>query len=108
MGSRHLLSVLILECDWGADWPTWVPSHDWPDSGRTDYFPLDDVQLPARLRERLLAWQRAWEELCSPESDEEFEVEEEQWTRFVNHGRHLARDLQQELGTDVEVRLGVE
>jgi hypothetical protein len=72
------------------------------------YFPVDHLVLSEKLKARLRRWQRTWESLEAMEPDENTVIDEKAWGAFVNEGRGLARDLQSELGADVEVRLGVE
>ncbi len=102
-----LPKVIILQCDYGADWPTWVPGvHEPPDSGGTEYYPLDHVPLSEGLRGRLRSWQSTWEDLTWPPEEEERQIDAAQWASFVADGQALAAALQEEIGSDVEVRFG--
>jgi hypothetical protein len=100
-----LPDMIILECDYGAEWPTWVPAaHEPVESGRTDYLPLDGVRLTASLRKGLHDWQTWWERI-EPQ-DEAATVDPGEWRRFIAAGRSLVEALQAELGDAVDVRLG--
>jgi hypothetical protein len=102
-----LPKVIIIECDYGATWPTWVPAvHEPPESGRTQYFPFDRVALSESLQDRLRGWQRWWETMTWPPDDDDHVVEEGEWRRFITEGGSLVEALQRELGSTVEVRLG--
>ena len=103
--SGRVPPLIFLECDYGADWPTWVPNHEPPHRGRerTDYYPLDGLELSPVLRENLLSWQRRWERLVPPVADDA--VDESEWQAFLSEGRGLAAQLQLELGEGVEVRV---
>jgi len=101
---RRVRQLLYLECDHGADWPTWVPACNEPtDRLRTMYRPLDDMPVSDTLRSALFAWQARWEELTCPPT-ERHEVDPERWADFVREGHTLATRLQDEVGDRFEVR----
>ncbi len=97
--------VIYAECDYGADWPTWVPNPDEPlESGRTSGFEMDDVPISDELRRGLLGWQHRFMDLTWPPDEPGHRTDPAEWLLFVNEGRRLAISLQAELGDAVDVR----
>jgi hypothetical protein len=103
-----LPAVIIVECDYGAVWPTWTPTRHRRrrKSWRTAHVPFDEVAMPESLRGRLLGWQCWWEEMVWAPDAEDVVIDEDEWQRFLSEGRSLVEELQRELGSAVEVRLG--
>ena len=96
--------VLWLECDYDAEWPTWVTSPgEPPGSIRTAHRPLDDLPVTDALRALLFAWQQRWEALAEP-ADAQHDIDPEKWADFVSEGKDLAAVLQVEIGDRFEVR----
>jgi hypothetical protein len=91
---------LVLECDYAAD-PLWATTSD----GETLMVELDPLPLSDDLKADLRAWARTFQEITWP-PDADRRPDSEQWQDFVARGDGLARRLQEELGSAVEVVYG--